>query len=154
MFREIDVQWIWHQPSIWQEPAWGYFSLSPSSWNLLLEPNQRLHKKTSKGRAEHLVSQPEVAPHGKYGFIDQCSKHLCFGCQQPLPLFLGRMHYPLSGFSPCCFCGASPIPSCKVETWFRPKPLRIITIFHPRDWFRYVHAALLETARPCWNGWQ
>jgi len=90
----------------------------------------------------------------KYGIIDQCSRHLCFGCQQTLPLFLGQIHYPLSGLSPCCFCGASSIPTSKVDTWFRAKPLRITTICHPRDWFRYVHVALLETVRLCRNGWQ
>lgn len=42
------------------------------------------------------------------------------------------------------FCGASSIPSSKVDAWFEAKPLRIITTCYPHDRFRYFHMALLE----------
>ena len=67
-----------------------------------------------------------------YWFTGQCSRHLlCFWHQHLTSLLLVQMHYfllknyPHSALGSCCFHKASFIFSIKVDTWYRPKPIRI-----------------------------
>ena len=72
-----------------------------------------------------------TVPKGYLSNKCQCSRHLCFWHQHPTSLLLVQMHYfllkdyPLSAFGSCCFLKASSIFSIKVDTWYRPKPIRI-----------------------------
>lgn len=120
----------------------------------------RLNQGALGGSAERLAhSQGWVFP-VTTDSVDQCRKHLLWVCcPHWLPLFLMRIHYfhleyyPLSVFSPCGFCGVSPIPSCR---WTGDSGLRQSEChFLPFTWLVHTtnaHVIPSETLRLCWNG--
>ena len=77
MYLEIDVQRIWHQPSIWQACPRVLFSVSMLLKHIL-EAKQEIEQENFKRKYWVPTVTPEVVHNCKYRLIDLCSGHLLF----------------------------------------------------------------------------